>query len=618
MPRVASGSLPRGVDSSRMLQTVVREETRQPEVRGKTRWEEVPPARSPDGPLFATNKPKVGKKNSPHHSRLTRGLAPITSSHSQLSTLLSDLQITTTSSSGPPTRRRASKSISSITSPQIAPPEEEDPDTKLVFSTKRIVTANHLGEEGTSELLHSATPRFPTLNTELLETHCCVCLMDLKELKELRNGRHSEDELRTIECGRCGNAKFCSSRCYSEIFNSHFFECRTFALGIPTRLTSLSKQERISISDLYDSVCEFLEGPPIVWERYHLKNKEDAMMLIRKTLSQTFTLHSPFHNVVGLGMSPSLQQIPHSCDPSALIVFPYGAAEDGGMKLVARRDLQPVGPVTISYIDQALPVDWRDGYLSLRGVKHSSACRCLVGRLDDPRLPQPHRACQTHDHFKPVVRDAKEKCIGCRTACDCLDEDAAQLQELVDMESQGVLYSTDINEEFSTLNDCLGNLSAYYSTTHHIMHVALRRRARIYLHRLPPSIKTLQQALSDLHSVADALLIVHNNLMTPQLFWTYMSTLECHLKLLSVYLETAEAEAGRGVGMSRRWWTKNGSAVKEEVEAAREMLKVCDLEVDVVGLRGGPAGEVLRADGRELQKLGSHVNVSLRASRKFD
>jgi hypothetical protein len=57
--------------------------------------------------------------------------------------------------------------------------------------------------------------------------------------------------------------------------------------------------------------------------------------------TNAFTLSTPSLTPVGVAISPEVAMFNHSCAPNAVVVFPEGCGEEGGMKVVLIEDVAP-------------------------------------------------------------------------------------------------------------------------------------------------------------------------------------------------------------------------------------------------------------------------------------
>lgn len=83
-----------------------------------------------------------------------------------------------------------------------------------------------------------------------------------------------------------------------------------------------------------------------------------------------------FPIITGYGFYPTIAKINHSCEPNTEWQFVDGTPR---IDLVALRDIQEGGELTISYIDQDLPIEERQAILRER---YGFECRCSKCKLD--------------------------------------------------------------------------------------------------------------------------------------------------------------------------------------------------------------------------------------------
>jgi hypothetical protein len=91
-----------------------------------------------------------------------------------------------------------------------------------------------------------------------------------------------------------------------------------------------------------------------------------------------------------MSTSPTVALCNHSCEPNAVVVFPFGAGK--GMQVVAIRDLSPDEEVLTAYIDISVPKHIRQADLKDR---YHFVCDCTLCQKTgvDPRWVVRHPGC---------------------------------------------------------------------------------------------------------------------------------------------------------------------------------------------------------------------------------
>ncbi|KAG2064453.1 SET domain-containing protein [Suillus decipiens] len=262
-----------------------------------------------------------------------------------------------------------------------------------------------------------------------------------------------------LRCTGCHTVRYCNPTCQTNDWSLHRLECSALKkwiksapsknLSVPSdavrclgRILWQKKKEGFDSSwskeiDALQSHRHSLQ-PRVVENNTHLAHSlvrylglsspgdlsefgilsaGDFADLISRFVTNTFALTSPSLTPVGVSVSPLIALFNHSCDPSAVIVFPRSSrnpAEEPQMQVTALRDILPNEEILTSYIDTTLPRSLRQAALK---ETYDFTCQCELCRDDNKIDPRESIWCpESCGGMCSAPSDEREtyQCVKCR------------------------------------------------------------------------------------------------------------------------------------------------------------------------------------------------------------
>ncbi|WWC62198.1 uncharacterized protein I303_104793 [Kwoniella dejecticola CBS 10117] len=264
---------------------------------------------------------------------------------------------------------------------------------------------------------------------------------------------------------------------------------------------------------------------------YGMWEEEDFFILVRKILSCTVTLYDASANPVGVGVSPGLSRIRHSCKPNCQVIFPLSPVGKNAMRLVATSSIQPGEEITLSYVDLCLPIHLRHEALEVFAFDHSTCSTCSNIPVD-PRWTALHASCLKGGHIplssrqrSVEVKDGRlveyETCLKClkrvsiRRLIRTYDHFTENAKTIWDKERGGVLAhslrptESSITKEIRTLKSLITTiLETHPAETYPIPHLQVRlgrlcRMLPMNMDRLLDALGQFKEAYQSIHRLND-------------------------------------------------------------------------------------------------------------------
>ncbi|KAF8886043.1 hypothetical protein CPB84DRAFT_1685242 [Gymnopilus junonius] len=285
------------------------------------------------------------------------------------------------------------------------------------------------------DVLISVKPHIAALSNEHLEDYCSSCFAPKPSNGSLRR------------CTGCKVLHYCDAKCQNVDWAFHRRECaaiqkwissssekfgpasipgdairclgriswRKQKLGqdsvwakidaLQSHRTSISKDPNSYDSQTYTqlahAIVRFLGlNSPQELAEYGMHNAADLVDLVSRFTTNTFTITTPSLAPLGACVSPCVALLNHSCDPSAVVVFPrVGSKEEEPlMQVIALKPIQPGEQILTAYIDTTLPSEKRQRILQ---DTYHFTCKC--------------RLCSPPSHCPPDLREVMwcpKKCGG--------------------------------------------------------------------------------------------------------------------------------------------------------------------------------------------------------------
>ncbi|KAI1611569.1 SET and MYND domain-containing protein [Exophiala viscosa] len=264
-----------------------------------------------------------------------------------------------------------------------------------------------------SQLMYVAKPLIVALETAELLTHCYFCF---RTSGESGLPSYSLEQARSLKtCSGCKVVRFCDQKCQRQAWSAyHRLECKLFARLHPRILPTnvrgivrllkqqeagkLAEGEWVRLLALEAHLDQLRKEGGERWEDLMLmaqatksySGSEQSLELILRLICiltvNAFTLTSPTLDPLGLALHPSTALLNHSCDPNAFVRFQVlpasqqpGFAEPGGISIHALRDISKNEEITLSYVDNTLPLENRRGELMERYFFRCSCNLCARG-----------------------------------------------------------------------------------------------------------------------------------------------------------------------------------------------------------------------------------------------
>ncbi|KAG2363956.1 hypothetical protein BDR07DRAFT_1402899 [Suillus spraguei] len=264
-----------------------------------------------------------------------------------------------------------------------------------------------------------------------------------------------------LRCTGCRTVRYCDTTCQTNDWSLHQLECsalRKWAKSAPSKNLSvpsdavrclgriLWQKKKEGFDSSWSKEIDALHShrhslqPRVVENNTHLAHSlvrylglsspgdlsefgilsaGDLADLISRFVTNTFALTSPSLTPVGVSVSPLVALFNHSCDPSAVIVFPRSSrnlAEEPQMQVAALRDISPNEEILTSYIDTTLPRSLRQVALK---ETYDFTCQCELCHDDNKIDPRDSILCpKSCGGMCPAPSDESEtyQCVKCRAA----------------------------------------------------------------------------------------------------------------------------------------------------------------------------------------------------------
>ncbi|PCH45077.1 SET domain-containing protein [Wolfiporia cocos MD-104 SS10] len=303
-------------------------------------------------------------------------------------------------------------------------------------------------------VLAAATPHVNVLSTSYLDSYCSNCC-----------GPAPQSGLK--RCTKCRTVWYCSSKCQTNDWALHKHECSALQrwassapssdVSVPsdairciarilwtqqkegfdsawTREINLMQSHRSSLpsssfeshTHIAHSLVRYLGvSSPLELEPFGLKSAGDLVDLISRFTTNTFTLTTSSLTPIGVSVCPTIALTNHSCEPNAVIVFPWTSSspttQEPLMHLVAIKDIEPDEEIVTAYIDTTLPRDLRQLQLK-ETYNFTCSCSLCTRQLKvDPRAsvwcPKScGRTCPA-----PTEENSHTRCVECNAVLSSTD-----------------------------------------------------------------------------------------------------------------------------------------------------------------------------------------------------
>ncbi|KZT20922.1 SET domain-containing protein [Neolentinus lepideus HHB14362 ss-1] len=250
-------------------------------------------------------------------------------------------------------------------------------DIRTAPNDGRGIYATQPMKRGTTVL--SLPPHVQALSVTSLSVHCSYCAAPSPDLKR---------------CTRCKIVRYCGSSCQNNDWALHKRECPALTRwssdnpkspvpsdavrclarmlwaielnGLESRFTrqlasmqsSRPVAQAATHTQLAYSLVRFMgiSGPEELL-KFGVQGAGGVADVVARFTTNAITLSTPTITPIGVLLSPLAALFNHSCDPSAVIVFPTlpAAADNLKLKVVCIKDVQPDEEIFTSYIDTTLP-----------------------------------------------------------------------------------------------------------------------------------------------------------------------------------------------------------------------------------------------------------------------
>ncbi|TFK47527.1 SET domain-containing protein [Heliocybe sulcata] len=265
------------------------------------------------------------------------------------------------------------------------------------------------GVYATQPLTRGATvvtvpPHVHALSTSRLSEYCSSCAAQRAELKR---------------CTRCKLVWYCNASCQNNDWALHKHECPALirwaaddpvpsdavrclgrmlwaiaANGLQSlftrQLASMQSSRPVAQAPTHTHLAHALvrfmgiSGPEQLL-KYGVQGAGGVADVIARFTTNAITLSSPTLTPLGVLLSPLAALFNHSCDPSAVIVFPsFHSSADLKLRVICMRDIEPGEEIFTSYIDITLPTPLRQQSL-LETYDFRCSCSLCTTQGVDPR-----------------------------------------------------------------------------------------------------------------------------------------------------------------------------------------------------------------------------------------
>ncbi|KAG2140635.1 hypothetical protein DEU56DRAFT_735015 [Suillus clintonianus] len=324
----------------------------------------------------------------------------------------------------------------------------ENVEVRVSAESGRGLWAKNLIKAGS--VIISLRPHSFALASRYLDSHCSYCA--------------AAPNSGLLRCTGCRTVWYCNPTCQTNDWSLHRLECsalRKWAKSAPSKNLSVPSdavrclgrilwqkkkegfdsswskeidglqshrhflQPRVVENSTYlaHSLVRYLDlSSPGDLLEFGISSAGDLTDLISRFVTNTFALTSPSLTPVGVSVSPLVALFNHSCDPSAVIVFPRSSqnpAEEPQMQVIALRDISPNEEadhwqILTSYIDTTLPRSLRQAALK---ETYDFTCKCELCRDSNKIDPRESIWCpKSCGGMCPAPSDESEtyQCVKCR------------------------------------------------------------------------------------------------------------------------------------------------------------------------------------------------------------
>ncbi|WVQ79660.1 hypothetical protein IAT38_001760 [Cryptococcus sp. DSM 104549] len=530
--------------------------------------------------------------------------------------------------------------------PITAPPRERIGALDFNLAGRHAYTTTGY-KPAAGQVLVGTTAKHSTLTTGLLATHCSGCLKNAEQLAA-EEGRGSEKtcQRRLLACGSCEIVRYCGVKCYAKNAAAHFEECRDLARAkqvsseIPSTmvrlvckilrarsrgkyhdqprlypLVPLEEEQSSKVHNLAEQVQRFLRPKSSGLAHYGIKDYDHLLEVVHRVFTCVFMLYDDTAKPVGVGISPVISRISHGCMPNAVVVFPSGPTAEGGMRVISREWLGAGEEVTISYVDDGLPLFERETFITQSGFVHQPDCAMCSTEQVDIRWAGRHVGCKKSglvpifwggSGAEDFVMPHKAECTGCSAEVPCTEinssgyyEAMTALEHIRMKEDEGLGEPRDATEELALLQTHLKCLLQRFPPTLYPLPPLIHRLGRLLVRDHTSKSATLA-GRDKLYQAWEGLLSSHNEQASPQAFWILVGLAECYLWIARTYrtnlyqLATRPDGSGVYVGPIRR---KNLQEAMDHLAEARKS-RVEGLASEALALEKECNEFALESDGR--------------------